>query len=75
MIDTLSNAGYTVNSVFKREANKMTLKEVQDALKDRRLSMVADATGIHVNTIRAIRDGKTDPSYSNVSKLAEYLQR
>lgn len=52
----------------------MNIKEVSTALKDRRLHMVAEATGLHVNTIREIRDGlTTDPKTSTLNKLVEYL--
>lgn len=53
----------------------MNIKEVSEALKDRRLHMVAAATGLHVNTIREIRDGlTTDPKTSTLNKLVEYLR-
>lgn len=52
----------------------MDVREVSEALKDRRLHMVASATGLHVNTIREIRDGITiDPKASTLNKLIEYL--
>lgn len=53
----------------------MDIKEVSEALKDRRLHMVASATGLHVNTIREIRDGiTTDPKASTLEKLIRYLK-
>ncbi len=52
----------------------MTLEQIREALKDRRIPIVADATGIHHNTIAAIRDGKTsDPSHRVVQALTDYL--
>lgn len=53
----------------------MTLEEIQEALRDRRVNVVARETGIHPNTVMNIRDGKTDPIYSNVQKLSEYLSK
>lgn len=53
----------------------MTLEQIKQALTDRRPSMVAEATNVHVNTIRQIRDGEnTNPTYNVLSALSDYLQ-
>ena len=53
----------------------MTLDQIRDALKDRRPAMVAQSTGLHVNTVMRIRDGmNTNPTYEVVSALSKYLQ-
>lgn len=53
----------------------MTIEQIRAALKDRRLNKVAEATGLHVNTIREIRDGKAeDPRHSTVKALTDYLE-
>lgn len=53
----------------------MNLKEIQEALKDRRLYMVAASTKLHVNTIRNIRDGiETSPKASTIKLLTDYLE-
>jgi hypothetical protein len=53
----------------------MTIDELQAALADRRIPIIAERTGIHHNTIAAIRDGQTkDPSHRVVSALIEYLK-
>lgn len=53
----------------------MTITEIRQALKDRRLNLVSEATGLHVNTIREIRDGKAqDPRHSTVKALSDYLE-
>jgi hypothetical protein len=53
----------------------MTLNEIREALQDRRLSVIAERTGIHENTIRAIRDGKnTNPTLGVFSVLSDYLK-
>lgn len=50
------------------------LEWVRKALADRMLSRVAKATGLHANTIAAIRDGRiSDPRISTLNKLAQYL--
>jgi predicted transcriptional regulator len=53
----------------------LTLTEIRTALADRRLSVVAKATGIHVTTIARIRDGVSlDPKSSVVAALSAYLE-
>lgn len=53
----------------------LTLTEIRTALADRRLSVVAKATGIHVTTIARIRDGiSLDPKSSIVAALSAYLE-
>jgi transcriptional regulator with XRE-family HTH domain len=52
----------------------MNLEQIRLKLQDRRTSSVAKATGIHPNTIRFIRNGKSqNPSFKVVAKLVEYL--
>lgn len=53
----------------------MTLEQVRQALADRRIPVVSDATGLHYNTIKNIRDGLTiDPGSSTLKKLSDYLE-
>ena len=53
----------------------LTLEQIRTALADRRLNVVAKATGIHVTTIARIRDGSTlDPKSSVVAALSAYLE-
>lgn len=53
----------------------LTLAEIRTALADRRLNVVAKATGIHVTTIARIRDGVSlDPKSSVVAALSAYLE-
>jgi len=53
----------------------MTVEDISRALADRRLSVISDATGIHYNTLRDIRDEKTkDPKHATVRALSEYLE-
>lgn len=52
----------------------MTLAEIRAALQDRRVGKVAEATGLHYNTVRDIRDSRTDnPSYATLKALSDYL--
>jgi len=53
----------------------LSVTEIRNALQDRRLGIVAKATGLHYNTLRDIRDGTaTDPRSSTVTVLSDYLE-
>lgn len=53
----------------------MSIDQLRRALADRRIPVIAERTGIHHNTIAAIRDGLTkDPSHRVVSALVDYLR-
>lgn len=53
----------------------MTLEEIRKSLQDRRLSIVSKATGLHYNTLRNIRDGKSSHvRHSTVEILSKYLK-
>ena len=53
----------------------MTLEQIVASLQDRRLDIVAQATGVHPNTLRAIRQGKqTNPTYSVLKAINDYLE-
>jgi len=53
----------------------MNIEDIRKALEDRRLDRVAEATGIHRNTLGAIRSGRNvNPSWRTVKTLAEYLR-
>ena len=50
------------------------LEYVRQALADRRPFIVAEKTGLHVNTVTAIRDGKNrNPTIATLQALIEYL--
>lgn len=54
----------------------MTLEQIRQALTDRRPGLVAEATGLHLNTIRDIRDNPdANPSYRVLKALSDYLVR
>lgn len=53
----------------------MDIDKIRQLLADRRLDIVSDTTGVHVNTISRIRDGKTkNPSYRAFEALRKYLE-
>jgi hypothetical protein len=50
------------------------VSRIRDALKDRMLTKVAEATGLHVNTVRNIvRRPEKSFSLSTIKKLSAYL--
>ena len=53
----------------------MTEDEIRERLKDRVLSRVADATGLHYATVRRFMAGKKIPNPLTIKLLAEYLAR
>lgn len=53
----------------------MTLDQLKQALKDRRPTMVAEATNVHFNTIRDIRDNpNANPTWKVMKALSDYLE-
>lgn len=53
----------------------LTLEQMRQQLQDRRLQMIADATGIHYNTLRIIRDEPdANPTYKIIEQLSAYLE-
>lgn len=53
----------------------MTIDEIRAALEDRNLKKVAEATGLHHNTLLGIRSGKVGtPSFGTVDVLRRYLE-
>lgn len=53
----------------------MTLEEIRRGLQDRRVRMVAAATGLHHTTIYALRDDPTHiPTKRVATALAKYLK-
>lgn len=49
------------------------LEWIRQALHDRRISVVAEKTGLSEPTIRAVRDGKGEPKFTTVETLARYI--
>ena len=53
----------------------LTLEQIRESLRDRMPAKVAEATGLHYNTIRIIRDDpNANPTYKAVKALSDYLQ-
>lgn len=53
----------------------LTLQEIRHRLEDRKVKSVADATGLHYNTVRDIRDrDDANPTYRAVYALSRYFE-
>lgn len=53
----------------------LTLEQIREALCDRMPVKVAEATGLHYNTIREVRDNPdANPTYKVLIALSDYLE-
>lgn len=53
----------------------LTLEQIRKELIDLRPTMVSEATGIHYNTLRQVRDNPScNPTYKIVKALSDYLE-
>jgi hypothetical protein len=53
----------------------LSLEEIQEKLKDRKLKTVAEKTGLHYDTVRRLAYGYfKSPSYEAVKILSDYLE-
>jgi DNA-binding Xre family transcriptional regulator len=53
----------------------LTLEEIKDKMKDRKLVTVAAATGMNYQTVQRLMAGdKRKVSYDTVKKLSDYLE-
>jgi DNA-binding Xre family transcriptional regulator len=60
---------------FLGDYKMLTLVQVQEALKDRKIGVVAKATGLNYDTVRRIGNGEVKRvSYDAVAKISAYLE-
>ena len=53
----------------------MTIEDIRKQLQDLRPIRVSEATGLHANTIRDIRDNpQANPTYRALKALSDYLE-
>ena len=53
----------------------LTPAQIQERLKDRIAKVVAEATGLHINTVILFKNGKSsNPSYEVIEKLSNYFE-
>jgi hypothetical protein len=61
--------------IFHKGRNMMTLEQIRQALSDRMPVKVAEATGLHYNTIRQVRDNPdANPTHKVLQALSDYLE-
>jgi hypothetical protein len=66
---------HLINSQNKVIKMLLTIEEIQRKLADRNASAVSEKTGIHANTINAIKRGENvNPTYKVTLTLSNYLQ-
>lgn len=54
----------------------LTIKQIRHLLQDRRLEVVANACGLHYNTVLYIRDtDQRNVGYKTLEKLSAYFER
>jgi len=51
----------------------LTLEQIKEKMKDRKTTVVAEAVGLHVNTIYRFLEGR-DSRYSTLEKISNYLE-
>jgi hypothetical protein len=65
-----------ITTIFlNKDKNMMTLEQIRQALSDRMPIKVAEATGLHYNTIRQVRDNPdANPTHKVLQALSDYLE-
>ena len=53
----------------------LSIEQIREALQDRNLSAVAEATGVNYHAIVRLVNNHSEPNYSTVRTIAEYLQQ
>lgn len=53
----------------------LTLEQIRDRLESMNLYRVAAKAGIHPNALYSLVNGKSDPKYSTVKKVSDYLEK
>jgi len=54
--------------------NLMPLDDIRNALQDRRLTVVAEKSGLSHPTVKGVADGNEQISLNTWKKLSEYLK-
>jgi len=51
----------------------LTLEQIRERMKDRKVTVVAEVIGVHANTLYRVLSGDAKPSYETVKLLSDYL--
>ena len=60
--------------IMLKKRNYMTLQQIQNKLKDRRLMYVAQETGLTFMTLSRLMKGVGQPKISTLEKLSQYFK-
>lgn len=52
----------------------LTVEQIRERLQHSNLKAVAESIGIHYNTLYRLMKTESDPSYSTVKTVSDYLQ-
>ena len=52
----------------------LTVEQIRERLQHSNLKAVAESIGIHYNTLYRLMKTESDPSYSTVKAVSDYLQ-
>lgn len=58
---------------FYRRRNVLDLQEIKERMRDRKISSVAEAIGVHKVTLYRVLSGEQSPSYETLHALSDYL--
>lgn len=73
--DIVAYDSHIATIFFNKAKTMMTLEQIRQALSDRMPIKVAEATGLHYNTIRQVRDNPdANPTHKVLQALSDYLE-
>jgi hypothetical protein len=73
--DIVAYDSHIATFFFNKAKTMMTLEQIRQALSDRMPMKVAEATGLHYNTIRQVRDNPdANPTHKVLQALSDYLE-
>jgi DNA-binding Xre family transcriptional regulator len=61
-------------TISKRGRKMLELHKIQEMLKDRRLTVVADRCGLSYPTVKHVADGGKNVTLATMTKLSDYLK-
>ena len=73
--DIVAYDSHITTIFFNKAKTMMTLEQIRQALSDRMPIKVAEATGLHYNTIRQVRDNPdANPTHKVLQALSDYFE-
>ena len=53
----------------------LTLEQIRKRVETMNIYRVAEKAGVHPNALYSLVNGKSDPKYSTVKKVSDYLEK